>query len=319
MNIDSYKCQLLIPDGSLKYVVDEFLSQAGLSIYFPTERSYSGTIGNEGIFPKNANSVIRMRPWDMPLQVALGNAALAITAQDMIWEAGIEMLKNENPVQAWMSDINSGRVIMVDSYPISRAGVGFTQLSLAVPNDSVIESIDDLNSNHRIATEYVGLAKRYFFSQGITPDIMYWHGSLEAAGVFADAILENVETGRSLEVNGWKIIASLPRSRACLIADPRLMDTESWQLVLQFSLVLRSVIEAKKRVLISFNVDNSLLDDALRILPAADKPTVSSLAGIDKSAVQSVLFKNYAPLIMAKLKRIGCTALFGNEISWYIQ
>ena len=72
---------------------------------------------------------------------------------------------------------------------------------LCVPNDSPVQSVKDL-AGKRIATEAVGLTKRYLAKHGVEAIVEFSWGATEVKPPkLADAIVEVTETGSSLRAN----------------------------------------------------------------------------------------------------------------------
>ncbi len=69
---------------------------------------------------------------------------------------------------------------------------------LCVPNDSPVKSVRDLEGK-RIATEAVGLTRRYLAQHGVNANVEFSWGATEVKPPkLADAIVEVTETGSSL-------------------------------------------------------------------------------------------------------------------------
>ncbi|MFA6215391.1 MAG: ATP phosphoribosyltransferase [Patescibacteria group bacterium] len=299
-------CRLLVPDGSLQKVVHQLLAEAGIPISYPGERSYRGVIGNERLFPPPFNIATRMRPWDMPTIIADRKAELAFTGEDLIWEAGCE-----------------GKVIVLERYPLSRAGRGFTQLVVAVPNNSLIAKVSDLRPEHEVWTEYPNSAANWFASQGVNPTIRCCHGSLEALLEFADAIFENREWGETLKVGGWQTIAEVRKCQLCLITCSEALENfEQRKIIDEVRLLLGAVMAARRLCLIKCNVLAGRYDEVLSVMvmySTGGTPTVSQLVG-DKGfvlelVVESALVDGLLPL----LKEAGAELIVQTPIDKFVR
>jgi ATP phosphoribosyltransferase len=299
-------CRLLVPDGSLKDVVAKLLADAGMPISYPDgERSYRGLIRHERLFPPPFNVVRRLRPWDAPWIVADGKAELAFSGEDLIAEAGCE-----------------NKVVVIGRYPLSRAGVGCTRLVVAVPPDSEIKRLSDLKPEHELVTEYPNLARRWLEENGVSPRIRACHGSLEAFADIADAIFETVESGVSLKVAGFTVISTVMESWACLITNYETWnDPDKRAVIDQFKLLLDSVINGRGKSLLKCNVVRGqvTLSQVLAILPAANAPTVSNLAGEQGFAIETVVATNQVPDLIVALKAIGASSVIDLPIGRYAE
>ena len=73
----------------------------------------------------------------------------------------------------------------------------------------------------RVATKYPRLTARAFARRGVPVDIVRLSGSVELAAVanLADAIVDLVETGRTLEQNGLAVVEDLLQVTARLVVN----------------------------------------------------------------------------------------------------
>jgi ATP phosphoribosyltransferase len=104
--------------------------------------------------------------------------------------------------------------------PMSTAGNQPCRWVLAVPKDSAIKELKDLNGK-KISTELVNFTKKYFRERDIDVHVEFSWGATEAKVVsgLADAIVEVTETGSTIKAHGLKIIHELMRSNTQLIAN----------------------------------------------------------------------------------------------------
>src|SRR5439155_22917088 len=90
---------------------------------------------------------------------------------------------------------------------------------LAVPNDSSIESVKDLQGK-RIATEVVNVTRRWLSQHGVTAHVEFSWGATEVKPPrLVDAIVEVTETGSSLKANNLRIVCDLLQSTTRFIAN----------------------------------------------------------------------------------------------------
>ncbi|TGL67489.1 ATP phosphoribosyltransferase [Leptospira jelokensis] len=76
-------------------------------------------------------------------------------------------------------------------------------------------------SKVRVATKYPNLTREYFFSKGISCEIIKLYGSIELAPIvgLSDCIVDLVSTGGTLKANGLKEFESILYSTARLVAN----------------------------------------------------------------------------------------------------
>ena len=141
---------------------------------------------------------------DVPLYVERGAADLGVCGLDHVLESGADLL---SPLDL---------------------GFGRCRLALAAPRGSPVavgwssgESGAELGRSLRVATKYPRLTLRAFERRGIPVDVVRLSGSVELAAVagLADAIVDLVETGRTLEENGLAAIEDLLQVSARLVVN----------------------------------------------------------------------------------------------------
>ncbi|MGF7056759.1 ATP phosphoribosyltransferase [Brassicibacter mesophilus] len=137
---------------------------------------------------------ILVRASDVPIYVERGAADIGIVGKDIIME-------DERSLYEIM-DLKFGKC-------------NFAVASL--PGYKVRSSIKPT----KIATKYPNIAKNYFLSKGIQIDIIKLNGSVELAPLvgLSDAIVDIVETGRTLKENGLTVIEEICPVSARLIAN----------------------------------------------------------------------------------------------------
>jgi ATP phosphoribosyltransferase len=91
-----------------------------------------------------------------------------------------------------------------------------------------------------------------------------------------------------------------------LIASPRAWD-DPWkrQKIEDVALMLNAVMAAEGKVWLSLNTKRDDLDAVLELLPALDKPTVSSLSDPEWCEVTTIVDEDVVRVIVPKLKRAG--------------
>ncbi len=200
------KINLALPDGHQQVPAAQLLKQAGLALQGYSEelvsRRPSADLDWLGI------KVIR--PQDMPLQVANGNFDLAITGED------------------WLRE----HLYRFPSSPVKKLftlGFGAVKIVAAVSQEIPVADIDELKSlvqsgkfaPLKVASEYINIADRYLRDNHINPYklIPTWGASEAFLPEDADMLIDNTQTGKTLEQHKLKIIDVLFQSSACLIAN----------------------------------------------------------------------------------------------------
>ena len=130
-----------------------------------------------------------------------------------------------------------------------------------------------------MASEYEQLTRRYLEARGEDFAFVRSYGATE---VFppedADAIVDNTATGATLSANGLEITEVLLESSTRLYASPHAMDVpEKREAIENLVLLLRSVLEARARVVLEMNVAEADLTRLIDALPCMREPTISPL------------------------------------------
>ncbi|MCH8837909.1 MAG: ATP phosphoribosyltransferase, partial [Candidatus Marinimicrobia bacterium] len=144
--------------------------------------------------------------------------AMFIRAQEIaryveqgIFDAGITGLD-------WVLE-NGADVVEVCELVYAKASMRPVRWVLAVPEESSIQSVADLEGKH-ISTEVVNLTRRYLEEHNVTAEVEFSWGATEAkARLLSDAIVEVTETGSSLRANKLRIVDTILESTTRLIAN----------------------------------------------------------------------------------------------------
>ena len=162
-----------------------------------------------------------------------------------------------------------------------------------------------------VASEYARLTGRWIERRGLEATFVRSYGATE---VFppedADVIVDNTATGATLEANGLEILDELMSSSTRLYANPRALDDPGARSRIEdLVLLLRSVLEARRRVMLELNVAPERLDEVVAILPCMRKPTLARLHGEEGYAVRVAVPRSGLPELIPRIKALGGTDL----------
>ncbi|MCJ7791489.1 MAG: ATP phosphoribosyltransferase [Dehalococcoidia bacterium] len=199
---------LALPDGHQQVPTAQFLKQAGLALQGYSEE----VVSRRPSADLDWLGIKVIRPQDMPLQVANSNFDLAITGED------------------WLRE----HLYRFPSSPVKKLfalGFGTVKIVAAVSQEMPVADIDELRSLVRsspdvmgaplkVASEYINIADKYLRDNHINPYklIPTWGASEAFLPEDADMLIDNVQTGKTLEQHKLKILDVLFQSSACLIA-----------------------------------------------------------------------------------------------------
>jgi ATP phosphoribosyltransferase len=158
-----------------------------------------------------------------------------------------------------------------------------------------------------VASEYENLTRRWIAERCPKARFVRSYGATE---VFppedADLIVDNTATGSTLEANGLRIVDELMASSTRLYANPRALEHPERRAVVEdLVLLVRSVLEARRRVMVEVNVAADRLEALLAVLPCMRQPTVSQLAGGAGYAVKAAVPRADLPAVIPRLKAAG--------------
>jgi ATP phosphoribosyltransferase len=283
------KLVLGLPKGSLQDATFTIMQKAGYQVRVGS-RSYMPEIND----PKIEARLIRAQ--EISHYVELGMLDVGITGYDWIMENG--------------SDVHE-----VCELIYAKQGLRPVRWVVAVPNDSPIKSVKDLQGK-RIATEAVGLTKRYLKKNGIEAEVEFSWGATEVkAPELVDAIVELTETGSSLRANNLRIVETILESTTRLIANKAIWKTE-WKRrkIEQIAMLLTGALAAEGKVLLKLNVAREKLETISRILPSLHAPTISNLTD-GWVAVESVVSEITVREIIPELKTAGAEGIIELPLS----
>jgi ATP phosphoribosyltransferase len=276
--------RLGIPAGSLQEATGELFRKAGYKITFAS-RSYYPAIDD----PEIHCTLIRAQ--EMPRYVQDGSLDCGLTGHDWIME-------------------NDARVAELAELVFSKVSKRPVRWVLAVPNDSPVQSVKDLQGK-RIATEVVNLTRRWLAQQGVTAQVEFSWGATEVKPPrLADAIVEVTETGSSLRANNLRIVAEVLQSTTRFITNAAAYaDPWKKQKMDDMVLMLQGAMAAEGKVGLMMNVRKADLPAVLRILPALQTPTISSLSNPEWVDVNTILDETVVRHIVPQLKQAGACGI----------
>jgi ATP phosphoribosyltransferase len=278
------KIMLGIPKGSLEKSTAEMFAKAGYKISI-SSRSYYPTIDDEEI------ECMLIRAQEMSRYIEKGILDCGLTGHDWIEENGSDVVE--------VAELVYGKV-----------GRKPLRWVLAVPESSDIKEAKDLEGK-LIATEAVGMTKRYLARHGVNASVEFSWGATEVKPpMLADAIVEITETGSSLRANNLEIIDTLCESTTRFIANKEAMQDEFKKAKIEkIAMLLKAVLAAEGKVGLMLNIRQKDLETALEKLPALERPTVSPLAEDNWVAVSTIVDEYVVRDLIPELIKCGATGI----------
>ncbi|MFQ5569166.1 MAG: ATP phosphoribosyltransferase [Rhodothermales bacterium] len=237
----------------------------------------------------NEVTFVFLRPRDIAVYVSNGVLDLGITGRDLLSDSRTDVQE--------LLPLRFGKAAFYYAVPKER--------------DLTPEQL----THHRIATSYPNLVAQDLARRGIDADIVHLDGAVEIAvqlGV-ADVIADVVQTGRTLDEAGLKIIGDpILKTEAVLVA--RNETTTRSAPVRLFVERLRGIIVAREYVLVEYDVAEAQLEAACVITPGIESPTVAPLSKTGWVAVKAMAKRREINRIMDDLTDIGAKGIFITDI-----
>ncbi|HEX6295648.1 MAG TPA: ATP phosphoribosyltransferase [Burkholderiales bacterium] len=153
--------------------------------------------------------LIVVRASDTPTYVQHGGADLGIAGRDVLVEHGGEGL-----------------------YQPVDLGIARCRMMVAVRKGFDYEDAVRRGARLRVATKFVNITRAHFAAKGVHVDLIRLYGSMELAPLtgLADAIVDLVDTGRTLRDNGLEAVEDIMPISARLIVNQAALKTKRNQL-----------------------------------------------------------------------------------------
>ena len=273
-----------LPKGSLEAATLDLMRRAGFLITV-AQRSYFPAIDDPEI------ECMLLRAQEMARYVEDGALDCGLTGYDWVVE-------------------NEATVHTVCDLVYAKQSFGKVRWVLAVPQASEIKTVADLEGKI-VATELVGVTRRWLAERGVSARIEFSWGATEAKlPELADAIVEVTETGSSLRANRLRVIETVLDSTTQFIANVGAwQDPDKRRKIEDIVLLLQGAIAALDRVGLMLNVRVEDLDAVLAVLPALRNPTISHLSDEGWLAVNTILEESVVRRIIPRLKEAGAEGI----------
>jgi ATP phosphoribosyltransferase len=146
-----------------------------------------------------AVALVILRATDVPTYVRYGAADLGVVGKDVLLEEGTDNL-----------------------YQPLDLGIGRCRLVVATRRDYDWAGSVQRGARIGVATKYVNTAREHFAAKGVHVDLIKLYGSMELAPLagLADAIVDLVSTGHTLQANDLVAVEDIMPISARLIVNP---------------------------------------------------------------------------------------------------
>ncbi|MBO6512768.1 MAG: ATP phosphoribosyltransferase [Phycisphaerales bacterium] len=272
-----------IPKGRMYDGVSKLLSEAGINIR-TSSRDYrpSISLANYDVKILKPRAIIEM--------LDLGARDLGFAGAD------------------WVSEDNADLVELLDT------GLDRVRLVAAVP-----EASDEIRLLNRpeavVASEYVNITQRWIDERGYSARLIRSYGATEVLPPEdADCIIDNTATGSTLDANNLRIIDELMTSTTRVYASRAAMENpQKRERIDSFVLLIRSVLEARKRVMLELNVSSEQLESVVSVLPCMRQPTVAPMHNSNGFAVKVAVLRDELTEVIPLIKARGGSDIIVNQ------
>ena len=273
-----------LPSGSLQEPTFALFAKAGFNIS-GASRSYKPAVDDPELM------IRLLRAQEISRYVEHGFLDCGLTGKD------------------WIAN-NSSDVAVLAEMTFSKVSSKPTRWVIAVPEDSAIRSVQDLQGKV-IATEAVEMTRAFLAKNGVTAAVEFSWGATEVkVPDLVDAIVDVTETGSSLRANKLRILETIMESSPQFIANHGALG-DGWKKAKIDTLVLllQGAFAARDKVGLKMNLPEQRLAELLDALPALRNPTIAKLATDGWIAVETIIDEKVVREIIPQLKALGAEGI----------
>lgn len=275
--LDPNVLRLALPKGRMQDEVFSLLAEAGL-------RVKAGARGYRPAIPLPGCEVKLLKPQNIVEMLHAGSRDVGFAGADWVVELGADVVE--------ILDTRLDPVRVVAAAPESLLDHG------RLPDRPLVA-----------ASEYEALTRAWIDRKGLNARFLRSYGATE---VFppedADLIVDNTATGATLEANGLVVVDEVMRSTTRLFAHPRSLEPgPRREAIDRLVLLLASVLDARRRVMLEVNVPADRLEPVCRVLPCMREPTIAPLHGGAGYALKSAVLRDELALVIPRIKAAGGT------------
>ncbi|MEA2535810.1 MAG: phosphoribosyltransferase [Chloroflexota bacterium] len=192
---------------------------------------------------------------------------------------------------------------------VRELGYGRCRLAAAVPSDSPIQAVEAL-AGVRVATAHPNTTRRFFAERRIPVEVISISGAVEVAPRLglAEAIVDLVSTGSTLQMNGLRPIGDVLPSQAILVASPEARVERGDELA-AVETMLSAVLAARGRKYLMMNAPAAMLEELSGLLPGLESPSVIPLTHQGMIAIHAVVDADAVWSLLPRLKAAGASGI----------
>jgi ATP phosphoribosyltransferase len=272
--------KLTLPTGHMQSKVVSILEQIGIA-FLSTGRSYRPVCSDASI------QIKMLKAQNIPALISLGRHDCGFSGHDWVYEQGADVVE--------LLDLGFDPVRIVAAVPEELAA---SKTKLANHSRQLI-----------VASEYERLAKEFIKQENLDAIYLHAYGATEALPPEdADIIIDNTASGTTLRHNRLQIIGELMRSTTRFFCnETALQNPWKRKKLEEMTMLMKSTIQAREKVLIEMNVAADVFDKIVNNLPCMRAPTISRLHNSDGYAVKIAVPSKDVPELIPNLVKLGAT------------
>ncbi len=187
-------------------------------------------------------------------------------------------------------------------------GSGNAKIVLAVPENSKIHSVQDLEGK-KILARVPKITKEYLAKHNVKARVEWTDRPAEPKiPIFGDAVVEFTNTGETLRAHHLRVLDVLMETYSVFIANKKSWEN-AWkrEKIEELKYMLAGARLAQEYTGVMLHAQRKLLKDVLLLLPALKAPTITQLEKRDVFDILTVAKKQEMRLLIPRLKELGCT------------
>jgi ATP phosphoribosyltransferase len=276
---------LALPKGRMQEGIFALLNAAGIEIRTGA-RGYRPQVSLPGIDAKI------LKPQNVLEMLHAGSRDVGFGGADWVRELQADVIE--------LLDTGLDPVRMVAAAPATLIQDG------ALPQRPVV-----------VASEYERIAREWILARELNATFVRSYGATEAfPPEDADCIIDIAATGETLRAQGLIVFDEIMISSTRLYASSRAFENPAKRdSINRLVLLLRSVLDARRRVMLEVNVSSTDLPGIVAVLPCMRGPTIAQLHGGAGYAVKAAVPRNQLPTLIPEIKSRGGTDIVVTQLS----
>ncbi|MEI7658336.1 MAG: ATP phosphoribosyltransferase [Phycisphaerae bacterium] len=272
----------------------------------------------EGVFALLSDAGVPVRVGSRGYRPQVSLAGVEVDAKILKPQSVVEMLDAGSRDVGfagadWVQELGADVVEVLDT------GLDAVRLVAAAPPGLIVDG----RCSRRplvVASEFERITRTWIAARGYEAKFVRSHGATE---VFppedADCIVDVAASGETLKAQNLVVFDEVMRSSTRLYASRRAMqDARVRPSIDRLVMLLASVLEARRRVMIEVNVAKASLERVVAALPCMREPTIAPLHGEAGYAVKAAVPRRDLPVLIPELKARGGTDIVVTQLSQII-